>query len=665
MIRRRDLIIIVSVLTALLTISIVGTVWVARSAWAVNGLTRGVGDTVFYAADGRPWFTMDEHRRDVSLDQISVHFRNAVIAVEDHRFRRHLGIDPVGLGRAIVTNVKAFGYEEGGSTITQQLARTLFLSNSRTMFRKGQEATLALMLEQRLSKDQILELYLNRVYLGAGIYGVDKMAQQLFGKSARELTLAESALIAGLIQRPSGLSPWSNMKGARDRSHVVLMRMREEGFITAEEEAAARRARLEIEPHPRTVRVEAGYAKEFLRNQFRQVFEGDHPPDWKVHTSFLPSVQAEAERAVRLGLARLGRRDLQAALVAIRPENGEVVALVGGRDFNASSFDRSTRSRRQPGSAFKPFVYAAALERGFTPVSKLAQPTQIPVTGKGDWTPRNSGRTSDVDEIPMREAIIESNNRAAVGVQQKIGSRPVLSLAGDLGIEDLPDVASLALGTGVVTPLQLTTAYAVFPNGGYAVAPRAIRRVIDAHGETAWQSTVSKDRVISPQTAYQMVTLLEDVIERGTGTPARARGVRFPAAGKTGSTNDYHDAWFVGFSSSLVVGVWVGFDTPASMGPNASGANYALPIWSDFMVRAARQLPANRFPMPAGLQEELLCSVSYERATNYCPTYREYFKEDDRTPGGLCDIHRGPDRMARVRTTVEGWLGRLRRVIPW
>src|SRR6266540_1817084 len=458
--RRRDWFIVPPVLVAITVFYVIAGVWVGRHAWAIQRLTRGVGDTVFYAADGRAWFPMDEQRRDVPLEQISPYLRNAVIAVEDHRFRGHIGIDPLGLMRAALENVKAGGVAEGGSTITQQLARTLFLSNKRTYARKLQEALLALM----------LELYLNRVYLGAGVNGAEKMSRYVFGKPARSLTLAESALLAGLIRRPSGLSPWSNLDGARERSHVVLMRMREERYITPEEERAARAAPIVVRPYPRSERADAGYAKAYLRQEFRNVFGGDTPPDWKVQTSFLPSLQAEAERAVARGLERLGRRNLQAALVAIRPDNGHVVALVGGRDFTVSEFDRATRSRRQPGSAFKPFLYAAALERGFSPVTMLSQPASVEVKGTGDWRPRNASSTSG-EPLPLREAFIESNNRAAVGVQQHMGSRPVLTLANALGMKDLPDVASLALGTGLVSPLQLTAAYAAFPNGGFAITP--------------------------------------------------------------------------------------------------------------------------------------------------------------------------------------------------
>jgi penicillin-binding protein 1A len=262
----------VPVLTALLVLSILGAWWAGRHGWAIDRLTRGVGDTVFYTADGRPWFPMDEQRRDVAIDHISPYLRNAVIAVEDHRFRYHPGIDPLGFSRAVLENVRAGAVAEGGSTISQQLARTLFLANARTWGRKAQEGALALMLEMRLTKEEILELYLNRVYLGAGAYGVEKMSQHLFAKPARDLTIAESALIAGLIQRPSGLSPWSNMSGARARSHVVLQRMREEGYITAPEEKAARGARLRIRPYPRSDRADNGYAKQYVRQQFREAF---------------------------------------------------------------------------------------------------------------------------------------------------------------------------------------------------------------------------------------------------------------------------------------------------------------------------------------------------------------------------------------------------------
>lgn len=629
--------------------------WLARYSYAIYHLKRGVGDTVFYGADGRPWFRMDEQHADVPLSAISPDLQHAVLAVEDHRFFHHLGIDPVAAARAIVRNIRGGEVTEGGSTLTQQLARTLFLSNSRTWGRKIKEAALALLLEQQLSKAQILELYLNRIYLSAGVYGVEPMSRRLFGKHARNLTLAEAALITALIRAPSALSPWSNLDGAVARSHLVLARMQVEKFITADQAREATAAPLQIRPF-RQEEARGGYAKEFLRQQFRQHFGGDHPPDWQVITTFLPSVQDAAEQAVRNGLDRTGIRDLQAALVALDPRTGNILALVGGRDFGVSTFNRATRSRRQPGSAFKPFVYATALEHGFSPVSVLSGLDSVSAAGgPGEWTPHNadgSGR----DELTLRAALLESDNRAAVSLLQIVGTRPVLRLADDLGMRRLPDVPSLALGTGLVSPLELTAAFAVFPAGGWSFTPRGLTRVVDAHGSVVFEEDAPPRRVLSEDAAFQMVTMLQDVVDRGTGSAVRSLGIRSPVAGKTGTTDEFKDAWFVGFSSSVVVGVWVGFDQPAPIGPNAYGARLALPIWADFMKRTARVLPAEPFAQPSDLTEEVLCRVSYLRPVEDCPTYTEYFKAGDAVPTRLCPIHKGSLKQ-RAQRAVEGLLG--------
>src|SRR5439155_5862539 len=360
-----------TVYVCLVAFTALTVVWSMRQGWAVYKLRRGVGDTWFYAADGKPWFRMDEQRRDVPLSDISPDLQHAVIAVEGHRFYRHFGIDPIGVGRAAWRDARGGDRMEGGSTLTQQLARTLFLSNKRTIGRKAQEAVLALLLEQELTKPQILELYLNRIYLSGGVYGVESMARDLFGKRTRDVTLPEAALIAGLIRAPSALSPWSNLEGAIDRSHVVLQRMREEGFITADQGRAALRTKVRVRPYPGAEQARAGYAKEFLRQQFRDRFGGDHPPDWSVMTTFVPELQDAAERSVEDGLRRFGQPQLQAALVAIDPSTGDILAMVGGRDFRQSQFNRAYRSRRQPGSAFKPLLYASALSHGFSPVSVL------------------------------------------------------------------------------------------------------------------------------------------------------------------------------------------------------------------------------------------------------------------------------------------------------
>ena len=637
----------------LVAFTAITVVWSMRQGWAIYKLRRGVGDTWFYSADGRPWFRMDEQRRDVSLDEIAPDLRNAIIAVEDHRFYYHPGIDPIGLGRALWRDARGSGRLEGGSTLTQQLARTLFLSNKRTLGRKAQEAVLALLLEQELSKNQILELYLNRIYLSGGVYGVETMSQNLYGKPASKLTLPEASLVAGLIRAPSALSPWSNLDGALDRSRVVLQRMREEGFITAAQEKAAAQAKLRIRPYPGASEARFGYAKEFLRQQFRDRFGGDHPPDWQVRTTFLPDLQEAAERAIESGLRRFGNENLQAALVAIDPATGDVLAMVGGRNFRESQFNRAWRSRRQPGSAFKPFLYAAALSKGYSPVSVLEGLTSIAPQGPDEWAPRNA-KGEVAETLTLRAALVESNNRAAALLQQRIGSRPVLRLASDVGLHDLPDVPSLSLGTGLVTPLDLTVAYAAFPNGGNAVRARAITRVIDADGGVAYDNPARQDRVVSEPVAYQMVSMLEDVIARGTAATARTTyGVRFPAAGKTGTTDDFKDAWFVGFTTSVVAGVWVGEDQPATIGKEGYGARYALPIWSEFMKAAARKRGAREFLPADGMQEVQLCKVSYLKPVEGCPTYNEYFKEGDDIPSRLCPVHQGNVKQ-QIARAVKG-----------
>jgi penicillin-binding protein 1A len=641
--------------------------WLGRHYLAIWRLTRGVGDTVFYSGDGRPWFPLDEARRDVPLGQVSPFLVKAVIAVEDHRFYHHPGIDPVGLARAGVRNLRSGGVVQGGSTLTQQLARTLFLSNERTWARKGKEAVLALMLEQVLTKDQILELYLNRIYLSGGVYGVEAMSKKLFVKRARDLTLPEAALIAGLIRAPSALSPWSNLEGARQRSQTVLERMREQGFIGAEDERAALRAPLRITSSPGVADTRSGYVKEYLRQLFRDQMGGDHPPDWQVRTTILPDVQAAAEQALAGGLRRLGIPDLQGALVAIDPATGDILALVGGRDFTTSAFNRAVHSRRQPGSAFKPFVYAAGLERGLSPVSVLSNLSTIAAGAYQEWTPRNA-EGEDPDSQTLREALLESNNQAAVALQQRIGSGSVLKVAEGVGLHDLPNVPSLALGTGLVTPLELTAAYAVFPNGGYAVRPRALVRILDDNGSTAYENPLELRRVLSEPVAFQALTMLRDVVDMGTAASARSLGLRIPAGGKTGTTDDFKDAWFVGFSTSVVAGVWVGFDQPATIGREAYGARVALPIWTEFMRRTTRALPAAPFEVPEGLREVELCRVSYLRPVENCPTYVEYFKDGDEVPTRLCPIHRGnfKQEARRVVNDILSSIGRkLRGIFKW
>jgi 1A family penicillin-binding protein len=656
--RRRWL--VASIGGIVLVLATMTAVWTGRHAWAIYKLNRGVGDTVFYDAAGRPWFRLDEQRQDVPLEKISIFMKDAVIAVEDHRFYKHPGVDPIALTRAVFYNIRSDDRSQGASTITQQLARTLFLSNVRTYGRKIKEAALSVMLEIFLSKREILELYLNRVYLSAGIYGVETMSERLFRKPASQLTLAESALVAGIIRAPAAYSPWDHLDASRKRSWIVLQRMREEEKISAAQEIAARSAPLRIYPHPRITNARYGFAKDYLRQQFRNTYGGDNPPDWKVQTTFVPEIQDAAEAAVRDGLRRIGIRDLQGALVAIDPNTGNILAMVGGADYASTTFNRAVRSRRQPGSAFKPFVYAAALEAGLSPVSTINGLKEVAIRApEGVWIPRDE-RASEQDSMSLREALLESNNAAAVLLQQQVGTRPVLRLVNDLGVRDQPEVPSLALGSGLVTPLDLTAAYAVFPTLGFRVRPRGVVSVTDASGDTIQQVHIERDQVLPEDVAFQMISMLQDVIDRGTGAAARRFGVQGSIAGKTGTTNDYHDAWFVGFSSSVVVGVWVGFDQPQKIRDGGSGSRMALPIWSEFMRRTAKRLPATTFRVPSGLHDEELCRVSYQRPVEGCPTYVEYFKEGDEVPSRLCTLHQGSlkQRAQRAIESVFSAIGR-------
>jgi membrane carboxypeptidase/penicillin-binding protein len=512
-------------------------------------------------------------------------------------------------------------------------------------------------MEFKLSMAQILELYLNRVYLSAGVYGVQTMAEHLFRKSARAVTLPEAALIAGLIRAPSTLSPWSNYDGALERSHLVLTRMREQGFISAEQETAARGVRPVIQPYRPSREGASGWAKDYLRQQFRNEFGGDSPPDWTVLTTFDRTVQTAAEQAVAAGLKRLNKPGLEAALVALDPQTGNIVAMVGGADYARSTFNRATRSRRQPGSAFKPIVYAAALAQGYSPVSVLSGLAKVSAPGDPEWVPKNASHEIE-DSVTLRAALLESNNAAAADLQQRISSGAVLRLASTAGLQGLPDVPSLALGTGLVTPLDLTAAFAIFPAGGQFFTPRSLQFVADADGSEVFSTTIESKPVVSEPVAFQMVSMLRDVIDRGTGSSARALGVRGAVGGKTGTTDDYRDAWFVGFSTTVVAGVWVGFDQPATIGNDAYAARVALPIWADFMKRTATALPASEFVVPAGLEARELCSVSYLRPVATCPTYLEYFKQGDAIPTERCPIHQG-SLSERAQKAVGGFLKSL------
>ena len=528
--------------------------------------------------------------REVALNELPKYLPQAFIAIEDHRFYSHWGIDPVGIARAVVKNViRVGGGIQGGSTLTQQLAKNLFLTQERTASRKIQEAILALWLEQKFSKDQILELYLNRVYFGAGAYGVEGAAQKYFGKSAREVTIAEAAILGGLVQSPSRLAPNRNPDAAHARGALVLAAMQREGFITEPQmkEALA---------HPAEPAKPKGigsilYAADHVIDVLDELV-GTIDSDVIVTTTINPLMQSYAEKAVTEELQIKGAKYgvTQGALVSL-DSDGAIRALVGGRSYADSQFDRATSAKRQPGSAFKPFVYLAALEKGLTPETVR---DDAPINIKG-WQPENYAKDYR-GPVTLTEGLSQSLNTVAVRLGLEVGPRTVANVAQRLGIKSKLDVnASIALGTSVVTPLELTGAYTSFANGGVLISPYIITEVISRDGDLIYTRADSQTRqVIDPIYLAELNVMMRETIKSGTAKKADLPG--WDAAGKTGTSQDFRDAWFIGYTSSLVTGIWLGNDDNSPT-KHVAGGSLPVEIWSRYMKQAlAKTTPA---PLPA------------------------------------------------------------------
>ncbi|MCA1650824.1 MAG: PBP1A family penicillin-binding protein [Acidobacteria bacterium] len=525
-------------------------------------------------------------------------------------------------------NFKADRIVEGGSTVTQQLARAAQLSRTRTYERKMREVLLAATLEERYSKDQILEHYLNTVYFGEGYYGVEAAARGYFGKSASGLNSAEGALLAALVRSPSRDTPCVSPTRALSRRNLVLRLMRQQGRISDEAYETAQRTHIPGRSHQTALSASTTdgtgmYFQEELRRQLFSMFGAERVlrGGLRVYTTYDPAMQRAAEQAIATRIAQIIKirpraRDLQASLVAMDPGSGDVLALVGGRDFSASSFNRATQARRQAGSAFKPIIYAAALERGYAPGSMLrGLDTPIQDVG-GAWLP---GGEHERSEYTLRRALKVSSNRAAAQLLQQVGVSTAVYYAHRLGIDsELPMVPSLALGTGEVTLLELTTAYSAFANQGMVAPPRLIRRVEDLSGTAIYIAPETHARAISPATAYLMSSMLSDVVSSGTATGARAAGFRLPAAGKTGTTDDYADAWFVGYTPHLIAGVWFGLDHPAPIMRGGFGGVVAVPAWAQFMRKATEGAKPDWYAMPEGIEKVAICRLSGARATEAC-----------------------------------------------
>jgi penicillin-binding protein 1A len=512
----------------------------------------------------------------------------AVIATEDRRFYSHFGIDPIGLARAAFANFRAGHVVQGGSTITQQLAKNLFLTPNRTFTRKIQEALLALWLEHKFSKPEILEIYLNRVYLGAGTYGVDAAAHRYFDKSAREVSLYEAAVIAGLLRAPSRFSPANDKERAAQRAEQVLANMADAGFITAAQAQTAAQQKTQLAKTPSLSRG-SRYFADWIVDQI-DGFSGTQNRDLVITTTLDPKMQLAGEKAISGTLDRDGDKDEvgQGALVAMTPD-GAIRAMVGGDDYADSQFNRATQALRQPGSSFKPVVYLAAIEHGLRPTDHfIDQPIRI-----GNWEPHNFENKYRGD-VTVAEAIALSLNSVAAQVVQRVGVNNVIATARQLGITaDLAHDASLALGTSEVSLIELTAAYAPFASGGTGAWPYGIVEIRDAHGGVIYRRDGSgPGQVIDPALAGTMNQLLSGVIAFGTGKAAK---LDRPAAGKTGTTQDSRDALFIGYTADLVCGVWFGNDDDSPM-KRVTGGTLPARAWHDFMTAATRGMPVKPLP---------------------------------------------------------------------
>ncbi|MCL6450474.1 MAG: PBP1A family penicillin-binding protein [Acetobacteraceae bacterium] len=579
-----------------------------------------------------------QNRTTVPLSRIPTVLQQAVVAVEDSRFYRHRGIDPWSLLRAAYHNLRAGRIVEGGSTITQQLARNLFLTPERTLGRKLHEALLTLRLERTYSKAQILELYLNQIYFGHGAYGVEVASQTYFGKPVDRLDLAECALLAGLIRSPETYSPFRNPEGALARRRVVLDRMAALGYIARSqgEEAAAQPLRL-ASPASGAA-TEAPYFVQYIVDQLLARHPDLGPELYRGGLLIRTTLDLDMQRAANQALARdlpapravvEGVPQPQAALVALEPSTGHILAMIGGRDFASTPFNRAVQARRQPGSAFKPFLYTAVIDLGYTPWStKYCGPVSFPSGRERPYEPKDFGEGAEAyhyRDLTVREAVAVSDNVVAVEWMAEVGPETVIRYARLMGIDSpLEPSLPLALGTSEVTPLELARAYAPLANGGFRVEPVSVLKVVDRAGRVIEENQGRLTRVLPAEVAYVVTDLLQGVLEPG-GTGAHlAEMLDRPAAGKTGTTQGFKDAWFVGYTPDLVAAVYVGYDEPVRS-LEATGGALAGPVWADFVSLASRGLQARAFRRPPRVVTSRICTLTGRLAGPNCPSAWEVF----------------------------------------
>ena len=599
-------------------------------------------------------------RINLPLARIPRHVRAAFIAAEDRRFYYHHGVDWRSLARASWRNLRALDVREGFSTITMQVVRSAFLpglADQRSLRRKLIEIELARRLERAVSKQRILELYLNVIYLGNGTYGVAAASRDLFGKSVERLTPAEAALLAGLAKGPSLYTPRRHPDRARARRAVVLAQMVQQGYLTPALGERAREEPIRLAATGWQPRRDSSQALDPVRDIVDSLL-GDRAAelgDLVVRTTLDGRAQLAAERAIARQAQAIERStprkesaaagtELEGALVAVDPRSGEIRALIGGRRLARRAFNRALAARRQPGSAFKPFVYAAALVKGYTPATVVDDsPVEVPAEG-GTWRPVNFGGDY-AGPLTLRRALMRSANAATVRLSRAVGERRVASLARRAGLSGpLDPVPSLALGAVEVTPLELAEAYAPFANGGYRVRPSLVRRIELADGTVVWRAPEPRDeRVLGPAEAFQVTSMLRSVVDGGTGYTVRRLGVEGAVAGKTGTTNNGADVWFVGYTPTVVAVVWFGYDAPRPIAPNASGGRLAAPAWAAFYREGwTEKSPPGAWAPPAGMVSRTIDAYNGLLANEWCPvTQREWFKTGTE-PTRTCEQHQAP-----------------------
>jgi len=590
-----------------------------------------------------------EQRTLARLSDIPLNLQNAIISKEDPRFYQHGGFDLKGIVRATINNLAHGKVVEGGSTLTQQLARNLFLTGERTFTRKIKEALLALQIEKYYTKKEILELYCNQVYFGNGAYGVEAAARTYFGKHVNDLTLEECATLAALPQAPSQFNPYKYPDIAKEKRDIVLEKMANSGFISEEEKEEAQNKpiilnKLEVKNAP--------YFIEYVRQKLEAIYGSNilYSGGLRVYTSIDTILQNTAQEVFNYHIAKLTQRieklkgkklekPLQGAMIGMNPQTGHIKLMIGGVDFSQNEFNRAVQAKRQTGSAFKPIIYSCAIENGFR-LSDIIMDSPILFKNEDgtDWKPENfSGKF--LGPTTILNGLTHSINIVTVKLLNKLGTKTVASYAKKLGItSDLSNDLTMALGSSSLSLLELTSAFCAFANGGMKVEPIAILEVKNSNGRTLEQNIPKLEDAISETTAYLTTFALENVINKGTGKEIRNMGFKGACAGKTGSTNDYTDAWFIGYTPEFVLGIWIGFDDKETMGKNMVGGTVAAPIWADFMLNAFPDTNVE-FSVPDKIIFKKICSKSGLLATQYCPSNIDIPFIENTEPSQNCNLH--------------------------